>query len=125
MQTFFGAFLMTFLLPFSAFAGQQWVQVAEVNTMADEITYRRAYSNSRQQPFSEVRIQAMSSGVQIWRVDALGIDSNSRPLMALEGDYLWGESRVANFALSRIDSVRLYLRSLTPGEPAVLKIWMR
>lgn len=125
MQTFFSAFLMTFLFSVSALASQQWVQVAEVNTLADEIVYKRAYSNSRQQPFSEIRVQAMSSGVQIWRADALGIDSNSRPLIALEGDYLWGEFRLANFALSRIDSVRLYLRSLTPGEPAVLKIWMR
>lgn len=125
MQAFLSTFLMTFLISLSSFASQQWVQVAEVNTLADEITYRRAYSNSRQRPFSEVRVQAMSSGVQIWRADALGIDSNSRPLMALEGEYQWGESRMDNFPLSRIDSVRLYLRSLTPGEPAVVKIWMR
>ncbi|WII73102.1 hypothetical protein QJS83_04350 [Bdellovibrio sp. 22V] len=103
-----------------------WEEVAYEIIYAEDTTYRDiSLRNSSEKEYSEVKVQFMSEGVRLQRVELITDRMRSIPVWHLEGDYKYGDVATDTFEKTKIRAMRFYVTTLEPLDSVRLVVFLQ
>jgi hypothetical protein len=124
MKHFLFATLMTWSFASVAHAEPAWTEVVsttltEASSKAPDILIHNSDT------YSEVKVKIISEGARIDAFQVIPAVLWGHSVPEVTGDYAQGAEREGFFKPTKVRFVRIYARSLHPGLPVQIKVWMR